>query len=54
MTVEMEVKGEGRKQMQGTRVRKAVWVQEGRISSRGSYHKTELGKSVGKEEQFYP
>jgi len=27
MTVKMEVKGEGRKQMQGAKVRKAVWAQ---------------------------
>jgi hypothetical protein len=43
MTVEMEVKVEGRKQMQGTTVRKAVWAQEGRTSGRGSYHRTALG-----------
>jgi hypothetical protein len=43
MTVEMEVKRAGRKQMQGTRVRKAVQAQEGRISGRGSYHRMELG-----------
>jgi len=29
--------------MQGTKVRKAVQVQEGRIPSRGSYHRRELG-----------
>jgi hypothetical protein len=43
MTVKMEVKGEGRKQMQGTKVRKPVQAQEGRISGRGSYHRMELG-----------
>jgi hypothetical protein len=54
MTVEIEVKWEKRKEMQGTRLRKAVWAQEERISGRVSYHRTELGYSncrynVGKE-----
>jgi len=35
MRVEMEVKGEGRKQMQGTTVRRAGWAQEERISDWG-------------------
>jgi hypothetical protein len=43
MIVELEMKGEGRKQTQGTKTRKAVWAQEGRISGRGSYHRTRLG-----------
>jgi hypothetical protein len=56
MTVEMEVKWEKRKEMQGTRVKKAVRAQDGRISGRGSYHITELGNnncrySVGKEDR---
>jgi len=56
MTVEMEVKWEKRKEMQGTRVRKAVQAQEGRISGRGSYRRTELGNSncrysVGEEDR---
>jgi hypothetical protein len=29
--------------MQETMMRKAVWTQQGRISDRGSYHRTELG-----------
>jgi hypothetical protein len=36
----MEVKWEKRKEMQGTRVRKAAQAQEGRISFRGSYCRT--------------
>jgi len=52
----MEVKWEKRKEMQGTRVRKAVWAQEGRLSGRGSYRRMELGNSncpysVGKEDR---
>jgi len=45
MTVEMEVKWEKRKEMQRTRVRKAVRAQEGKISGRGSCRRTELGNS---------
>jgi hypothetical protein len=56
--VEMVMKwgGGGIKQTQGTRVRKALRVQEGRISSRGPYRRTDLGNryrcySVGKEDR---
>jgi stalled ribosome rescue protein Dom34 len=53
-TLEIKVKCEKRKETQRTRVRKTVWAQEGRITGRGSYHRTELGNSnshyiVGKE-----
>jgi hypothetical protein len=37
---------EKRKQMQGRRVRKAVWDQVGRISSRGSYQRLALGNGT--------
>jgi len=52
----MEVKWEKRKEMQGTRVRKDVRAQEGRITGRGSYRRTELGNSnchysMGKEDR---
>jgi hypothetical protein len=33
--------GKRRKQLQGTRVRNAVWAQEGRISGRGFYQRKE-------------
>jgi hypothetical protein len=48
MTVEMEVKQKNgseikKKHTQGKRVRKAVWAQEGRISGKSSYHRSEPG-----------
>jgi len=48
MTGEIEVKLKNgseikKKHTQGKRVRKAVWAQEGRISGKSSYCRSELG-----------